>query len=80
MNGLLVEWMNQLRLDDGSFIMHIGGEVDIRGVYCALSVAMLTNTFSEELFHKTAQWVLKYAYVLRIRNFVIEGVACQPPA
>lgn len=55
----LVEWMNQLRLDDGSFIMHIGGEVDIRGVYCALSVAMLTNTFSEELFHKTAQWVLK---------------------
>ena len=61
----LVEWMNQLRLDDGSFIMHIGGEVDIRGVYCALSVAMLTNTFSEELFHKTAQWVLKYAYVLK---------------
>ena len=61
----LVEWMNQLRLDDGSFIMHIGGEVDIRGVYCALSVAMLTNTFSEELFHKTAQWVLRYAYVLK---------------
>lgn len=59
----LVEWMNQLRLDDGSFIMHIGGEVDIRGVYCALSVAMLTNTFSEELFHKTAQWVLKYDYI-----------------
>ena len=56
----LVQWMKQLRLQDGSFIMHIGGEVDIRGVYCALSVAMLTNTFSEDLFKKTAQWVLKY--------------------
>ena len=55
----LVLWLDSLRQEDGSFIMHIGGEVDIRGVYCALSAARLTNTFSPELFRDTAQWVLK---------------------
>lgn len=38
--------------------MHEDGEVDIRGVYCALSAARLTNTFSAELFKNTAQWVM----------------------
>ena len=56
---MLAKWLNSLRLEDGSFIMHIGGEVDIRGVYCALSAAKLTNVYSEDLFKKTAQWVLK---------------------
>ena len=54
----LVQWMNTLRLDDGSFLMHEDGEVDIRGVYCALSVAKLTNIYSPELFKNTSQWVL----------------------
>lgn len=55
----LAHWMNRLRQEDGSFIMHIGGEVDIRGVYCALSAAKLTNIYSEELFKNTARWVLR---------------------
>ena len=54
----LVSWMNKLRLEDGSFLMHEDGEVDIRGVYCALSAARLTNIFSPDLFKNTAQWVL----------------------
>ena len=54
----LVSWMNKLRLKDGSFLMHEDGEVDIRGVYCALSVARLTNIYSPELFDNTSQWVL----------------------
>lgn len=56
----LVLWLDSLRQNDGSFIMHEGGEVDIRGVYCALSAARLTNTYSPELFRNTHQWVLKY--------------------
>ena len=55
----LAKWMNNLRQEDGSFVMHIGGEVDIRGVYCALSAAHLSNIYSTQLFEKTAQWVLK---------------------
>lgn len=59
----LVIWLDSLRQADGSFIMHTGGEVDIRGVYCALSAARLTNTFSPELFQDTAQWVLKCVFL-----------------
>lgn len=55
----LVEWLNNLRQPDGSFLVHVGGEIDIRGVYCALSVARLTNVFSPELFENTTTWLLK---------------------
>ncbi len=48
----LMSWLNRLRLDDGSFMMHENdGEVDIRGVYCALSVARLTNVFTPGLYN-----------------------------
>jgi protein farnesyltransferase subunit beta len=54
----LVSWMNKLRLKNGSFLMHEDGEVDIRGVYCALSVARITNIYSPELFKNTHHWVM----------------------
>ncbi len=41
--------------------MHVGGEEDVRGAYCALAVATLTNILSQELFDKTAEWVMRYA-------------------
>lgn len=43
--------------------MHVGGEVDIRGLYCALSVARLTNIYSDDLFDKSAQWIVRYLIV-----------------
>jgi len=55
----LVSWLERLRLSDGSFTMHQDGEVDIRGVYCALSVARLTNIFSPQVFQNTDQWLLR---------------------
>jgi len=55
----LAQWMNSLRLPDGSFVMHRDGEVDIRGVYCALSVARLANIYTPALFHRTTEWVLR---------------------
>lgn len=54
----LVQWMNTLRLEDGSFLMHQDGEIDIRGVYCALSVTKLINVYTPELFRNTHKWVL----------------------
>ncbi|XP_040576755.1 protein farnesyltransferase subunit beta [Lepeophtheirus salmonis] len=53
----LAEWLNSLRLSNGSFLMHHDGEIDIRGVYCAVSVAKLTNIFSEDLFKHTVSWI-----------------------
>lgn len=55
----LAKWLSGLRLEDGSFLMHEDGEVDIRGAYCALSVARLTNIFTPEMFKNTDQWLLR---------------------
>lgn len=54
---------------DGAFTVHASGEVDIRGAYCALSVARLLNipiydsaedsSNKNDLFSKTADWILR---------------------
>lgn len=43
---------------DGSFALHRGGEQDIRGAYCAISVAKVTNIYTDMLFDKTAEWIV----------------------
>ncbi|KAG2210924.1 hypothetical protein INT47_000081 [Mucor saturninus] len=45
----LYEFLMRMKQPDGSFTMHQGGEIDIRGSYCALSVAALTNLLTPEL-------------------------------
>ena len=37
--------------------MHLDGEVDIRGVYCAIAVAKLTNVYTPQLFANTDEWI-----------------------
>ena len=54
----LAEFLSARHNDDGGFTMHEGGEVDIRGAYCAASVARLTNIFTEDLFKNTAEWIV----------------------
>lgn len=49
-----------MRQSDGSFLMHKDGEVDIRGVYCALAVASLTNVLSEDLVRGTFEWIIRF--------------------
>jgi len=53
----LYSWLDKLRQPDGSFTMHVDGEVDIRGVYCALSVARITNIYTSSLFTLTDLWL-----------------------
>lgn len=55
----LYSFLKRMKQPDGSFIMHDGGESDVRGAYCALSVAKLTNIFTPSLFEGTAEWVVK---------------------
>lgn len=47
------------RTSEGAFTMHRDGEVDIRGAYCAVVAAHLTNTMSPELFEGTAEWIAR---------------------
>ena len=48
-----------MKVSDGSFRMHRGGEVDVRAVYCAVVVAKLANLDAPNLFDGTAEWVIR---------------------
>ena len=39
--------------------MHRGGEVDIRGVYCAVAVASMTRIMDNTLFDGTPAWIIR---------------------
>lgn len=47
------------RTAEGAFTMHRDGEVDIRGAYCAVVAAYLTNIVTPDLFEGTAEWITK---------------------
>ncbi|XP_076314534.1 protein farnesyltransferase subunit beta-like isoform X1 [Tachypleus tridentatus] len=55
----LQKFLYAMRQTGGSFTVHESGEVDVRGVYCALAVARLTNIFTPDLFDGTAEWVVR---------------------
>uniref|UniRef100_A0AC35TTF1 Protein farnesyltransferase subunit beta n=1 Tax=Rhabditophanes sp. KR3021 TaxID=114890 RepID=A0AC35TTF1_9BILA len=55
--GTLFEFIKRMSVGDGSFHMHEGGEIDIRAVYCAISVASMCNLNLSSLFKGTAVWV-----------------------
>ncbi|KAJ3399146.1 hypothetical protein HDV05_002024 [Chytridiales sp. JEL 0842] len=49
--------MLSLKEPNGGFRMHEGGEVDVRGSYCALSTARLLNFLTPSLLHKVADFI-----------------------
>nr|CAD7439600.1 unnamed protein product [Timema bartmani] len=53
----LEQFLWSVRSPTGAFHMHEGGEIDLRGVYCAVSVARLTNIYSNALFEDSAHWI-----------------------
>ncbi|XP_071618507.1 protein farnesyltransferase subunit beta [Heliangelus exortis] len=55
----LLQYLHSLKQPDGSFLMHLGGEVDVRSAYCAAAVASLTNILTPELFAGTAEWIAR---------------------
>uniref|UniRef100_A0A1I8AJ98 Protein farnesyltransferase subunit beta n=1 Tax=Steinernema glaseri TaxID=37863 RepID=A0A1I8AJ98_9BILA len=42
---------------DGSYALHKDGETDMRGAYCALAVAAITNMLDDEIASNTADWI-----------------------
>lgn len=61
----LYSWLKSLKQEDGSFLMHVGGEFDVRGVYCALTTAYLCHIQDDELIKNCDNWILRY-----LNNFV----------
>ncbi|EYB90324.1 hypothetical protein Y032_0221g2552 [Ancylostoma ceylanicum] len=55
----LSRFLHRMKQPDGSFTMHDGGEADIRGTYCALSVAALCGIMTDALRDGAAEWIIK---------------------
>ncbi|BGP50200.1 CAAX farnesyltransferase (FTase) subunit beta [Rhodotorula kratochvilovae] len=53
----MYRFLLSIKQPDGSFIMHDGGEVDVRGCYCALTVAVLLNILTPDLAAGTASFI-----------------------
>lgn len=43
----------------GAVTMHEDGEEDVRGAYCAVVVARLTNVFTNDMFMNTVDWIVQ---------------------
>ncbi|KAI1724031.1 prenyltransferase and squalene oxidase repeat domain-containing protein [Ditylenchus destructor] len=54
----LYKFINSMRQPNGSFVLHEGGEIDIRGAYCAIAAACITNIVDDVLFQNTATWLI----------------------
>ncbi|KAI9260219.1 terpenoid cyclases/protein prenyltransferase alpha-alpha toroid [Sporodiniella umbellata] len=55
----LYEFLMRMKQADGSFTMHEGGEIDIRGSYCALHTAALTNLLTPELTANCIEFIAR---------------------
>ncbi|XP_068152743.1 protein farnesyltransferase subunit beta [Drosophila tropicalis] len=56
----LTQFLFSVREADGSFRLHVDGETDVRGAYCAISCAKLLNLpqlVLKELFAGTGDWI-----------------------
>uniref|UniRef100_A0A8R1Y1I7 Protein farnesyltransferase subunit beta n=1 Tax=Onchocerca volvulus TaxID=6282 RepID=A0A8R1Y1I7_ONCVO len=54
----LKDFLHSVKRADGGFALHIGGEADIRGSYCALAVASITNILDDQLRKDADSWVI----------------------
>uniref|UniRef100_A0A0M3IP57 Protein farnesyltransferase subunit beta n=1 Tax=Ascaris lumbricoides TaxID=6252 RepID=A0A0M3IP57_ASCLU len=54
----LHDFIMSVKEPDGSFHVHVGGEIDIRGSYCALAVASITNILDEQIAVNTDSFVI----------------------
>ncbi|GAA6038442.1 hypothetical protein JCM8097_007654 [Rhodosporidiobolus ruineniae] len=53
----MYRFLMSVKQPDGSFIMHEGGEVDVRGCYCALTIATLLNILTPDLAAGTSSFI-----------------------
>ncbi|EFP89630.2 uncharacterized protein PGTG_15593 [Puccinia graminis f. sp. tritici CRL 75-36-700-3] len=54
----MLQWMLSLKMPDGSFRMHHGGEIDVRSCFGALTVATLLNLLTPELVQDLPEYIV----------------------
>ncbi len=56
-NGI-ISFLWSVRESNGAFRMHLDGEIDVRGAYCAVTVARLCGVKPDDpVFEGTADWI-----------------------
>ncbi|KAI7822802.1 protein farnesyltransferase subunit beta [Kickxella alabastrina] len=55
----MYQWLMTMKRPDGSFFMHTDGEVDVRGIYCAMVIASLLNIMTPELTKGSAEFIAR---------------------
>ncbi|KAG0324199.1 hypothetical protein BGZ99_002079 [Dissophora globulifera] len=53
----LLQFLLRVKQPDGSFKMMVGGEIDVRGSYCALAAATISNIRTPELEDRAAEFI-----------------------
>lgn len=70
----LADFLARMVSAEGSFRMHEGGEVDIRGTYCAVAVARLCRLSVHPLMSRTPSWILQSV----VASVVFDPFCCIP--
>ncbi|KAJ2856859.1 CAAX farnesyltransferase (FTase) subunit beta [Coemansia erecta] len=55
----MYRWLIEMKQQDGSFAVHDGGEVDVRGIYCALVIASILNIMTPDLVRGCAEFIAR---------------------
>ncbi|CAG0897339.1 unnamed protein product, partial [Cyprideis torosa] len=55
----MVDFLWRMRQADGTFLMHEGGESDVRGCYSAAVIAVILNIQDPALFEGTAEYIAR---------------------
>ena len=54
----MYEWISSLKQPDGSFLVHVNGEVDVRAGYCVVCISTLLGISTPQLFEGMAPSLL----------------------
>lgn len=66
----LYNFLKKVKTEDGGFMMCYPGEKDTRALYCALSVASLTNILDDALAHKCLEYIAKYNFFISFLHYL----------
>ncbi|CDS81945.1 related to RAM1-protein farnesyltransferase, beta subunit [Sporisorium scitamineum] len=53
----MYEWISSLKQPDGSFLVHVNGEVDVRAGYCVVCITTLLGISTPQLFEGMAPFI-----------------------
>ncbi|KAJ8331000.1 CAAX farnesyltransferase (FTase) subunit beta [Batrachochytrium dendrobatidis] len=55
----LYNFLEQMKQENGSYRMHNGGEIDVRGTYCAVNTAKLLHILTDKLMDRASEFIVQ---------------------